>query len=77
MIKVRILERYCKGCGLCVSFCRQGVLAIGEQRNKLGYEIAEAVAPDKCVGCSQCALMCPDAAIEIVKETDAGAEAEK
>lgn len=35
--------------------------------NANGYFVAEAVNPQNCIGCSFCAIMCPDCAIEVDK----------
>ena len=35
-LKVRVLEKYCKGCGYCIQFCPKKVLEAGKKRNALG-----------------------------------------
>jgi len=65
MAEVRILERYCKGCELCVSVCPHGVLAMPDEVDRRGKPIVAVVAGDKCTACIRCATMCPDAAIEV------------
>ncbi|MGQ9887229.1 MAG: 4Fe-4S dicluster domain-containing protein [Aggregatilineales bacterium] len=52
----------CKGCGLCVAVCPQGVLALDQDRlNARGYHPAALVDPNgACTGCALCALVCPD-----------------
>jgi 2-oxoglutarate ferredoxin oxidoreductase subunit delta len=63
--EVRVLARFCKGCGLCVEFCEQGKLYIRAEPNKQGIQTA-AVRPDvECTGCMKCAVICPDAAVEL------------
>jgi len=73
MARVRILERYCKACELCVAFCPCGVLAMSEGIGRRGQRTAVVVAPEKCTGCLQCTTMCPDAAIEVDAEEPAKA----
>jgi 2-oxoglutarate ferredoxin oxidoreductase subunit delta len=60
----------CKGCALCVASCDKGVLALSVEMNAKGLVFAEVKAPQNCVGCRKCAVVCPDAAVEIEKETD-------
>ena len=67
MPKVRIIEEYCKGCGLCVEACRQEVLQLSNRVNKRGMCVA-CVVNDGCTGCQNCVVMCPDAAIEILND---------
>jgi len=63
--RVRILTQYCKGCGLCVSVCPAGVLALADEVNKDGIRVATVRQPAQCKGCGRCYLMCPDAAVEV------------
>jgi 2-oxoglutarate ferredoxin oxidoreductase subunit delta len=65
---IHIDERVCKGCGLCVHFCKEGVLNISERRNARGYPIAEAARPEKCKFCRLCEIACSDFAIYIERE---------
>ena len=66
---VRISPEKCKGCTLCVKFCPRGCIRMSEEYNAMGYHYAEFVEGEKsCTLCGNCALVCPDVAIEIVKE---------
>lgn len=67
MPKVEIKTQNCKSCGYCVKFCPKGVLKVGEQVNAKGYQYVTVKNMDACVACLSCALMCPEAAIEIYK----------
>ncbi|MDP2791805.1 MAG: 4Fe-4S binding protein [Rectinemataceae bacterium] len=58
-----VRERYCKGCGICVSFCPKQVLVL-----KNGKVFPER--PELCIGCRMCELRCPDYAIEIHEKVD-------
>ena len=62
---VYIEERFCKGCGLCVHFCRRDVLRMSERRNVKGYNVVEVFQPDKCKPCKLCEINCPDLAIYV------------
>ena len=62
---VNVSIEYCKGCGLCVDACNRGVLAMGRTINNAGYAVVELAAPEKCNGCTLCAVMCPEVALEV------------
>ena len=68
--QIKILEKYCKGCGLCVTFCKKGVLAQEGPINEMGYQTIIVKAPEKCTLCKNCVVMCPDAAIEVQQEDE-------
>lgn len=63
--EVTVLERHCKGCGLCVEVCTQGKLSIDPRPSKQGIQVVVAAVEIDCTGCTKCALVCPHAAIEI------------
>jgi 2-oxoglutarate ferredoxin oxidoreductase subunit delta len=65
--KVEIRSESCKSCGYCVKFCPRQVLAVGERVNSKGYEYVTVKNGENCVACKMCAVICPDAAIEIYK----------
>lgn len=67
MAKVCITNDYCKSCGLCIDVCKKQVLQMGKITNSIGYEVVEAQEDKECVGCKQCAVMCPEGAIEVYK----------
>ena len=64
--KITIDSERCKGCGLCLEFCPNGVLSLDAQElNPKGYHPVSAVSAQACTGCGICALMCPDVAIVV------------
>ena len=68
MAKVTFQTDRCKGCGLCVTACPKGILAIDtEHINNKGYSPAVMTDQDKCIGCAFCATMCPDCIITVEK----------
>ncbi len=68
MGKIVINIEYCKGCELCTTACAKKLLTLGKQFNKSGYYVVECRdEKGECTGCTLCAEMCPDAAIEVWK----------
>lgn len=65
---VAVNEKFCKGCGFCIKYCAQGVLALETSQSGKGYVVAGVKSGDKCVGCLNCTAVCPEAAITISKE---------
>ena len=71
---VVILGHFCKGCGLCVEYCRQGKLYLVPKPNKRGVRVAGVRPEADCTGCLQCATICPDAAVEVTQRGAPGGE---
>ena len=68
MAKVTFATDLCKGCGLCVSACPKGIVALSESKlNAKGHHPAEVTDSEKCIGCAMCATMCPDVVIKVEK----------
>ena len=66
MAKLTFQTDRCKGCGLCVTACPKGLIAIAKDKiNLKGHHPAEITDQEKCVGCAFCATMCPDCIIEV------------
>ena len=63
--KVSFNRDKCKGCELCVSFCPKKILALDSAVNAKGYHPACITDQTECIGCTSCALMCPDCCISI------------
>ena len=57
--RVTIFGTWCKGCGICIEFCPQGVF----ESNGQGRPIV--VNPEKCTACHWCDTHCPDLAITV------------
>ncbi len=57
----------CKGCELCIEACPQDSLQLSPKINAQGYHYAVLVQ-DNCTGCTNCALVCPDAVITVYRE---------
>ncbi len=62
-LKEYVINRdWCKGCGICVHFCKKKVLNLDES-NKAVME-----RPEECICCRLCEQRCPDLAIEMAVE---------
>jgi len=48
--------------------CPKKTLALSSRINKRGMQVVAVVEGNGCSGCGSCALMCPDAAIEISED---------
>jgi len=51
---------WCKGCGICVTFCPTQVLEL-DMKDRV-----TAARPEDCICCMLCEIRCPDLAIEII-----------
>lgn len=58
---VELKQAWCKGCGICVSFCPKGVLKL--EAGKVAF-----ANPDNCIKCGLCESFCPDFAVYLVEE---------
>ncbi len=56
---IRLFDMWCKGCGICIAFCPQGVF----EANGQGRPVV--VHPEKCTACELCVKRCPDMAIAV------------
>ena len=58
---VEINLQWCKSCSICVAFCPPKALTADD------VGTPHLTYPEKCTGCGLCEMMCPDFAIEVVK----------
>ncbi|MCX7981956.1 MAG: 4Fe-4S binding protein [Syntrophales bacterium] len=65
--KIEIDEELCKECGLCITVCRTDNIAFSSRLNSSGFHPASFKDNGKCTGCTLCAVMCPDGAIEVFR----------
>jgi 2-oxoglutarate ferredoxin oxidoreductase subunit delta len=63
---IDIYKTWCKGCGLCASFCPTGSLA----RDEAGYPYVKDI--NKCINCGLCEIRCPDFAITVRQQSKEG-----
>lgn len=66
-IVVEIEEALCKGCGLCVAFCKENALELSPTLNSRGVYVARPRGEVPCCACRHCVLMCPEAAIRLYR----------
>ncbi len=65
---ININSLMCKGCGYCVKFCPKHILELGKERSDKGYFYPVLQDEKACISCAICALMCPEAAIEVTSD---------
>ena len=63
--KCEVVPDLCKGCGLCISMCPDGVLLRDETLNRRGYRPA-IYQGHGCTGCGICFHACPEPSAIIV-----------
>ena len=63
MSYIKIDGSKCKSCYLCVDVCPKKLIKKSEIIGKTGEPIVEFQNNNECIGCAQCALVCPDIAI--------------
>jgi 2-oxoglutarate ferredoxin oxidoreductase subunit delta len=62
---ITIDRERCKGCALCIEFCQRDCISLSDELNLKGYFVAAFDGAKGCNACRNCALMCPDVAIEV------------
>jgi len=67
---VVINKEGCKSCSLCIPECSRGIIKISEEINRMGYHPIYIEDMSKCIGCTLCAIICPDSVIEVYREED-------
>ena len=70
--RITINRELCKGCHICIEFCPNQRIEVDKSLNKKGYIPAcfkKTVAEGEkdCIACAQCAMVCPDVAIEVYR----------
>lgn len=66
--RIEIDAEGCKGCMLCIEACPKDVIDLAPKFNVKGWRYAEPKEGSECIGCKQCALVCPDVAIRVIRE---------
>ena len=65
---VKIDERYCKGCNICIAVCPKNVLERSSALNKKGVAVPLVARPQDCIKCRICEMNCPEFAIDVIDE---------
>lgn len=64
---IQISEDICKGCGLCIVVCPEGILELGHTLNKRGVPFPQIIDESRCTDCQNCMIYCPDFAIVVTR----------
>ncbi len=67
-IKPVIHPERCKGCGICVEFCPEKILVLGDELNSYGYPTVGIIDEKACTHCLRCSLVCPDVVFAFLPE---------
>ena len=62
----------CKACDICVSSCPAGVLSMRQDATSTLGAIIDIIAPESCIGCTDCEIHCPDFAIHVADKKEDG-----
>jgi len=65
--KIKIAREMCKACGFCIEHCPKHSIVPASAYNAKGYYPAE-FREGECTGCGICAIVCPEAIIEVWRE---------
>lgn len=60
VLEIEINQKWCKKCGICITFCPTKVLGENQDKNIVVNDLPA------CIGCKLCELRCPDFAIEVI-----------
>jgi 2-oxoglutarate ferredoxin oxidoreductase subunit delta len=58
----------CKACELCITACPQDCLEMSSNLNVKSYHYVQ-LKNNTCTGCLNCAIVCPDSAITVYRQT--------
>ncbi|WP_456418944.1 4Fe-4S dicluster domain-containing protein [Methanocaldococcus infernus] len=67
-MEIRIDEKLCKGCYICINFCPRKVFTISNELNDKGIYPSKPEKAELCTYCRICEFMCPDQAIVVIKK---------
>ncbi len=70
MANIHMDKNCCKGCYICINICPKQVFKPSKKRNKYGTNMPMVFQEEACITCRMCERMCPDGAINVVKEKE-------
>jgi len=65
---IEINRELCKDCRLCIQACKKGLITTSNEFNLKGYHPVKCESSGECTGCTLCAVICPEIAIEVYRE---------
>ncbi len=68
MAKIKLNQKWCKGCGLCIEICPKNIYDREPKVSTKGFREIVIKNPELCSQCMLCELLCPDLAITIEKK---------
>ena len=80
MHRVQVYQELCKGvelCGICMGLCPASVFEPSETLTPRGARPPLPRWIERCTGCENCMIYCPDMAIVMVREKRAEREAQE
>ena len=66
-VLVSIHADLCKSCGYCREVCPQEIIESSENFNLHGYQYMVIANKEKCTGCLNCMVICPDFAVNVTE----------
>lgn len=63
---LKVYNERCKDCGICFEFCPKNNLRPSTDGSP------EMIDPKECTGCKLCEYLCPDFAIQVLKDKKTG-----
>jgi len=71
--EVYVNASLCKGCNICIDFCREKVFEESTEIGSRGYFVPVVARPRDCSACMLCEHLCPELAITVVSHKKAAA----
>ena len=69
---ITIEPELCKGCGLCIWACPKEEIRLSDKDDIRGIKVAFFNDSHECTGCTFCAVVCPEVAIDVYRASSKG-----